>query len=279
MIDSEIWQLLNGVSRSFYLSVRFLPNRVRPAIALGYLLSRASDTIADANSLAGADRLKILSQLRAQLFAVDPSLQRGLTECAEKQPEGAERQLLERVEDILACARQLPQRDQDLLLEVLGRIMRGQILDIERFELASSLRALRSPEELEDTVRATQEGAVDQAVACGVQFRNEAVGAISNREIAFIACLISAGGHREIGRLSEARDVSIAVAVQLKHAGIGMGQLFPTARGAATSLGVLVHAQAGIVRDDIAIGSRCLQAGHSWRYLRQSARGCCAGRS
>ena len=152
MIDSEIWQLLKGVSRSFYLSVRFLPNRVRPAIALGYLLARTSDTIADANSLAGADRLKILSQLRAQLFAVDPSLQRGLKECAEKQPEGAERQLLERVEDILACARQLPKRDQDLLLEVLGRIMRGQILDIERFELASSLRALRSPEELEEYI-------------------------------------------------------------------------------------------------------------------------------
>jgi len=152
MIDHELWQLLKGVSRSFYLSVRFLPSRIRPAIALGYLLARASDTIADANSLAAADRLKILNQLRAQLFSVDPSLQRGLKECAQQQPDGAERQLLERVEEILACARQLPQNDQDLLLEVLGRIMRGQVLDIERFELASSLRALRSPEELDEYI-------------------------------------------------------------------------------------------------------------------------------
>lgn len=151
-MNAELWRLLKGVSRSFYLSVRFLPSRVRPAIALGYLLARASDTIADANSLAPADRLRILNQLRAQLFAVDPILQRGLKECAEQQPDGAERQLLERVEDILACARQLPQSDQDLLLEVLGRIMRGQILDIERFELASSLRALRSTEELEEYI-------------------------------------------------------------------------------------------------------------------------------
>lgn len=151
-MNAELWRLLKGVSRSFYLSVRFLPSRVRPAIALGYLLARASDTIADANSLAPADRLRILNQLRAQLFAVDPSLQRGLKECAEQQPDGAERQLLERVEDILASARQLPQSDQDLLLEVLGRIMRGQILDIERFELASSLRALRSTEELEEYI-------------------------------------------------------------------------------------------------------------------------------
>ena len=152
MIDPDLWQLLKGVSRSFYLSIRFLPSRVRPAIALGYLLARASDTIADANSLAPADRLKILSQLRAQLFSMDPSLQRGLKECAEQQQDGAERQLLERVDEILACACRLPQSDQDLLLEVLGRIMRGQILDIERFEQASSLRALRSSEELEEYI-------------------------------------------------------------------------------------------------------------------------------
>jgi farnesyl-diphosphate farnesyltransferase len=46
----------------------------------------------------------------------------------------------------------LPQNDQDLLLEVLGHVMRGQILDIERFELASSLRALQSPEELHEYI-------------------------------------------------------------------------------------------------------------------------------
>ena len=151
-MDPELWQLLKGVSRSFYLSIRFLPSRIRPAIALGYLLARASDTIADANSLAAGDRLKILNQLREQLFTMDVLLQRGLKECAERQPGGAERQLLERVEKILVCASELPQKDQGLLLEVLRNIMRGQILDIERFELASSLRVLRSPEELEEYI-------------------------------------------------------------------------------------------------------------------------------
>ena len=151
-MDAELWRLLKGVSRSFYLSVCFLPSRVRPAIALGYLLARASDTIADANSLAAADRLEILNQLRAQLFTVDPNLKRGLKECAQRQPNGAEQQLLERVEEILVFARRLPQSDQNLLLEVLGRIMQGQILDIERFELATSLHALRSPEELDEYI-------------------------------------------------------------------------------------------------------------------------------
>src|SRR4051794_8237712 len=39
--------LLASVSRSFYLSIKALPAEIRAPIALGYLLARASDTIAD----------------------------------------------------------------------------------------------------------------------------------------------------------------------------------------------------------------------------------------
>ena len=151
-MDPELWQLLKGVSRSFYLSVRFLPSGIRPAIALGYLMARASDTIADANALEASDRLETLNQLKAQLFSMDAALRRGLQLCAERQPIGPERELLERVEKILACIKHLPPADQTLLLEVLNHIMRGQALDIERFELAGSLRALRSAEELEEYI-------------------------------------------------------------------------------------------------------------------------------
>lgn len=149
-MDAELWQLLKGVSRSFYLSIRFLPTTIRPCIALGYLMARASDTIADANSLAATDRLQILNQLRSQLFTIGANLRRGLKDCAERQPDGPERLLLERIEPVLAWVGRLPPNDQKLLLEVLQNIMRGQILDIERFELASSFRALRSSDELEE---------------------------------------------------------------------------------------------------------------------------------
>ena len=40
-------QLLSAVSRSFYLSMRFLPREMRPGVAVGYLLARATDTVAD----------------------------------------------------------------------------------------------------------------------------------------------------------------------------------------------------------------------------------------
>jgi len=47
MRDAEAMILLKRVSRSFYLSVRLLPAPMRRGVCLGYLLARASDTIAD----------------------------------------------------------------------------------------------------------------------------------------------------------------------------------------------------------------------------------------
>src|SRR5438067_13789532 len=43
--------ILASVSRSFYLSIRLLPKKLRNPVSLGYLLARASDTIADTTEL------------------------------------------------------------------------------------------------------------------------------------------------------------------------------------------------------------------------------------
>jgi len=48
-------KVLKDVSRSFYLSLRFLPEGFRTPTSLGYLLARASDTIADAGELSIED--------------------------------------------------------------------------------------------------------------------------------------------------------------------------------------------------------------------------------
>src|SRR5437899_12476159 len=43
--------VLKHVSRSFYLSIQLLPKKLRDPVALGYLLARGSDTIADTTNL------------------------------------------------------------------------------------------------------------------------------------------------------------------------------------------------------------------------------------
>ena len=52
--------LLRKVSRSFELSIRLLPGRLRQPISVGYLLARASDTLADTAELPAGERLELL---------------------------------------------------------------------------------------------------------------------------------------------------------------------------------------------------------------------------
>ena len=52
--------ILRSVSRSFYLSIRFLPRLLREPIALAYLLARATDTVADTTRVPGTVRIEVL---------------------------------------------------------------------------------------------------------------------------------------------------------------------------------------------------------------------------
>src|SRR5690606_14665499 len=54
---------LAAVSRSFYLTLRFLPPAVQQPMALGYLLARLSDTVADSASAPVPERLALLEQM------------------------------------------------------------------------------------------------------------------------------------------------------------------------------------------------------------------------
>src|SRR5438270_1350812 len=55
--------ILASVSRSFYLSIRLLPKKLRDPVSLGYLLARASDTIADTAEIPSALRMEKLQLL------------------------------------------------------------------------------------------------------------------------------------------------------------------------------------------------------------------------
>ena len=59
--------LLAAVSRSFYLSLKFLPPPVRGPLSLAYLLARASDTIADSALAPLGLRLEALTAFEAAL--------------------------------------------------------------------------------------------------------------------------------------------------------------------------------------------------------------------
>jgi farnesyl-diphosphate farnesyltransferase len=90
------WELLKRVSRSFYITLRLLPEQVRETIALAYLLARISDTEADGAS------------------------------------SPAERELLSRKEELTKLLAKSP--DKEAIEKVWTTIREGQEFDKERFK-------------------------------------------------------------------------------------------------------------------------------------------------
>src|SRR5471032_23470 len=132
---SANWQLpdlLQATSRSFYLTLRVLPARVRPQIGLAYLLARTTDTIADTELVPPAQRLDALQKLRERILGQN-SAPLNFGELAQKQNLSAEKLLLEKIEDALAALKKFPAEDQTLIRNVLAVITSGQEMDLQRF--------------------------------------------------------------------------------------------------------------------------------------------------
>jgi farnesyl-diphosphate farnesyltransferase len=144
--------ILRSVSRSFYLSIRFLPAQLREPIALAYLLARTSDTVADTSQIPVTVRMETLRLLSdgiqgtasrdvvADLTASFISLQENANE----------RQLLEALPDCLFWLNHMEHADRNDIRIVLEQITRGQMLDLERFGDPKEVRALGTAADLDE---------------------------------------------------------------------------------------------------------------------------------
>jgi len=124
--------LLERTSRSFYLTLRLLPRAVRGDASLGYLLARATDTIADTSS---QPRSRRLDMLRAAARSLGRESIDGYVagEWAAGQHDPAERALLAALPSLWRRAAQQPARAKNRLVRVMAFILDGQIFDLERF--------------------------------------------------------------------------------------------------------------------------------------------------
>jgi len=105
--------LLSQVSRSFYLSLKWLPAAVRDPISLAYLLARTSDTIADTPWLPTEQRLDSLETFASRIAGTDSS-RLDFKDLSAGQGDPAEGILLKRAEDSLALLSQLSEPDRGL---------------------------------------------------------------------------------------------------------------------------------------------------------------------
>lgn len=138
--QDEMRELLKAVSRSFYLSMAWLPTRMRRGVSLGYLLARATDSVADSSTADIAERRRVLVDMgRAVTSSMGESEKQELlctlsTDMAAAQENPAERLLLERFGDCLAALEKLPSCESCLIRKVLATITEGQLWDLIFFE-------------------------------------------------------------------------------------------------------------------------------------------------
>jgi farnesyl-diphosphate farnesyltransferase len=148
-LDAEI---LRSVSRSFYLSIRFLPAQLREPIALAYLLARTTDTVADTAQISASVRIETLKLLSngIQGTASRNVVTELVTSFVSLQENASERRLLEKLPDCLASLEGMEHADRNDIRIVLEKITHGQMLDLRRFDNPQEIRALSTAADLEE---------------------------------------------------------------------------------------------------------------------------------
>lgn len=132
LISSDIDSLLEQTSRSFYLTLKVLPTKIRGQIGLLYLLARLADTIADSASGNTNQLIDNISEYNdhAQGHRDEPP---NLNELAQLQTNPDEAKLLEKVSQVVESLERFSEGDKKRIRQCLDTIVSGQTLDLQRF--------------------------------------------------------------------------------------------------------------------------------------------------
>src|ERR1043166_7416421 len=126
-------QILPQVSRSFYLSLRVLPQSVRQPLGLAYLFCRAADTIADTVVFPPHQRLTYLERYRAAFEKDLSAVVFCKRELSEAQSQPAERELLARIPECFTLLATLSLEDQRYIRELVLTLTQGMQMDLQVF--------------------------------------------------------------------------------------------------------------------------------------------------
>ena len=137
-------QLLKEVSRSFYLTLRLLPTDTRKVISLGYLLARASDTIADSGDIPLKTRKEHLDQF---VQAVSGGEGVDFIHVYAGLKHEGEARLMASLNEIIPVVLSLNAEENAALYSVVKTITEGQLWDVTYFK--ESLTQVQCADELE----------------------------------------------------------------------------------------------------------------------------------
>ena len=150
IFNSDLDSILEGTSRSFYLSLKELPREIRKQVSLLYMLARTSDTIADSEGGEPEDLLQALESYN-EFTQGNSDEAPDLEELSEFQSNISEGLLLKNVGKVASNISQFSESDQKSIRNCLGIIIGGQILDLKRFSSGvNGIPSIEENDELDD---------------------------------------------------------------------------------------------------------------------------------
>jgi len=150
IFNSDLDSILEGTSRSFYLSLKELPREIRKQVSLLYMLARTSDTIADSEGGEPEDLLQALESYN-EFTQGNSEEAPDLGELSEFQSNISEGLLLKNVGKVASNISQFSESDQKSIRNCLGIIIGGQILDLKRFSSGvNGIPSIEENDELDD---------------------------------------------------------------------------------------------------------------------------------
>ena len=150
IFNSDLDSILEGTSRSFYLSLKELPREIRKQVSLLYMLARTSDTIADSEGGEPEDLMQALESYN-EFTQGNSEETPDLGELSEFQSNISERLLLKNVGKVVSNISQFSESDQESIRNCLGIIIGGQILDLKRFSSGvNGIPSIEENDELDD---------------------------------------------------------------------------------------------------------------------------------
>ncbi len=126
--------LLKHTSRSLYLSAHCLPQAVRPAFSIAYLLCRYADSIADTALLPPQKRLYWITRFPDIIMQSNAKEQQQLAaEISGTSPNIYEEELLKNLPACLTEFQKLSLPEREIIMDVVRAVCHGMAIDLQTF--------------------------------------------------------------------------------------------------------------------------------------------------
>ena len=134
MFPAELERILKDVSRTLYLSINILPNRLKAPMALGYLVARTMDTLVDCPAIEAKTKREMLGLFRGLENASNAVALDGLVERAVRSvPNPKEQALLSEFKKIAGIYASFQGPELAALRTLVNGVACGMDMDLDIF--------------------------------------------------------------------------------------------------------------------------------------------------